>query len=194
VLGDSDLSTRELAVSLIGEMLNNQVCCRQFMHLKISLINCLFFLSLVMIILLAERCYGRIYWDCFWKTPACDQRYGGKGIPAFGFPHCNVSTYSLVFFVLTTFLCGYADFWRGKPLHKCSVGKIWSFQMSCCMYQSFLLYIIVNFVSNWCKCATNFISWSSVLMQVVVPLLVSDDEKTLVVSINCLTKVSHITF
>jgi CLIP-associating protein 1/2 len=58
----------------------------------------------------------------------------------------------------------------------------------------FLLYIIVNFVSNWCKCATNFISWSSVLMQVVVPLLVSDDEKTLVVSINCLTKVSHITF
>jgi hypothetical protein len=31
-------------------------------------------------------------------------------------------------------------------------------------------------------------------MQVVVPLLVSDDEKTLVVSINCLTKVSHITF
>lgn len=39
------------------------------------------------------------------------------------------------------------------------------------------------------QCTIVGLQWSLVHMQVIVPLLVSDDEKILVVCINCLTKV-----
>lgn len=40
VLDDSDSATRELALSLIAEMLNNQVCFSLFVHInKVKLVD-----------------------------------------------------------------------------------------------------------------------------------------------------------
>lgn len=94
-------------------------------------------------------------------------------------------------FVLKNFCCR-ADFKWSKPMLKCSFGKIWPFQMSCCMYKYLISSIIVAAsVSTGCN-LVYFVWWYLVLLQVIVPLLVSDDEKILVVCINCLTKVSPI--
>ena len=55
------------------------------------------------------------------------------------FIHYNWQTRSFVL----KFLCCCADFKWGKPMLKCSVGKIWSFQMSCCMYKYLTLLCII---------------------------------------------------
>lgn len=47
-----------------------------------------------------ERCNWRLYGDCFWKTPACDQRCCGQGYLPY-FTHSNSQTWLFVlkFFV-----------------------------------------------------------------------------------------------
>jgi hypothetical protein len=60
------------------------------------------------------------------------------------------------------------------------------------MYKILFLCIIVASLSIQSSLLYFYVKDFLVLMQVIIPLLVSDDEKILVVCINCLTKVSHI--
>jgi len=141
-------------------------------------------------LLISERCHGRLCWNSDRKAASCLKGHRSKSNDCMLKPFsCGSTPFSVCLQISYDNI--FSGFHWSWAMFDHSLVPIRSFQMLKRMYielfsRPHLFYCFVS--SSW----FNLSNMS--LLQVIVPLLVTEDEKTLVACINCLTKVRFMNY